>query len=116
MLFQDGDKLLVVGVGVFLDEDRSRARSGARQGSLFRVPGSPYVASMRRLGFPDDELGAEPSDRVFDAMFACGDEQVVAARVREQLDAGADHAVVQPMGVGLGTLVGHLERIAVELT
>ncbi|WP_327179425.1 LLM class flavin-dependent oxidoreductase [Streptomyces sp. NBC_01335] len=109
------DKLLVVGVGVFLDEDRSRARSGARQGSLFRIPGSPYVASMRRLGFPADELGAKPSDRVIDAMFACGDEQVVAARVREHLDAGADHVVVQPMGAGLGTLVGHLERIAGEL-
>ncbi|MGW1464423.1 hypothetical protein ACWCPT_08740 [Streptomyces sp. NPDC002308] len=71
---------------------------------------------MRRLGFPDDELGAEPSDRVVDAMFACGDERVVAARVREQLDLGADHVVVQPVGARLGTLVGHLERIAGELT
>ena len=106
------DKLLVVGVGVFLDEDRARARSGARQGSLFRIPGSPYVANMRRLGFPDDELSADPSDRVIDAMFACGDEQLVAARVREHLDAGADHVVVQPMGADLGTLVGHLQRVA----
>lgn len=109
------DKLLVVGVGVFLDADRSRARAGARQGSLFRIPGSPYVANMRRLGFPEDELSADPSDRVIDAMFACGDEKLVAARVREHLDAGADHVVVQPMGADLATLVDHLELVAGEL-
>jgi probable F420-dependent oxidoreductase len=110
------DKLLVVGMGVVLNEDRHQARLLARQGSLFRIPGSPYVANLRRLGFPDDEVGADPSNRVIDAMFACGNETVIAERVREHLDAGADHVVVQPMGADLATLMRHLERISGRLS
>jgi probable F420-dependent oxidoreductase len=106
------DKLLVAGVAVFLNEDVEQARAVARQSSLFKIPGSPYVSNLRRLGFTDDDLGAEPSDRVIDAMFACGSASVVADRVREHLDAGADHVVLQPMGVDLSTLVNGLEAIS----
>ncbi|MEO3787329.1 TIGR03620 family F420-dependent LLM class oxidoreductase [Actinocorallia sp. B10E7] len=108
-------KLLVVGVAVFLDDDVEHARGLARQSSLFRIPGSPYLANLRRLGYTDDDLGPEPSDRVIDAMFACGRADVIAARVREHLDAGADHVVLQPMGMDLTTLVDQIEAVSGHL-
>ena len=56
------DKLLVVGVGAYLDadDDLDRARSVARSSSHFKVPGSPYTANYRRLGYTDAEPGRWP--------------------------------------------------------
>ncbi|MQY08159.1 TIGR03620 family F420-dependent LLM class oxidoreductase [Actinomadura macrotermitis] len=107
-------KLLVVGVGMFLDDDIERARAAARRSALFTMPGSPYVTHLRRLGYAGD-LEPEPSDRVVDAIFACGGGDAIAARVREHLDAGADHVVLQPMDADLTTLVDHLEAVSEHL-
>ncbi|WP_433555584.1 TIGR03620 family F420-dependent LLM class oxidoreductase [Pseudonocardia xinjiangensis] len=109
------DKLLVVGVAVFLDDDVDRARSLAAQSSLFKIPSSPYLANLRRLGYTDDDFAPEPSARVIDAMFACGRAEAIAARVGEHLKAGADHVVLQPMGADLTTLVDQLEAISGHL-
>ncbi|GAA5074344.1 putative F420-dependent oxidoreductase [Thermocatellispora tengchongensis] len=107
------DKLLVTGVGVFLG-DPGRAHAMLREHPLFRMPGSPYAAQLRRLGYAEEEITGEgaPSARIIDAVFACGDEAAVAARVREHLDAGADHVVVQPFGPSLPGLVDQLDRLA----
>jgi probable F420-dependent oxidoreductase len=105
------DKLLVVGVGVFLDTNRANARSRARQSGAFRLPGSPYLANLRRLGYPEDELADGPSDRILDAVFACGEHSVIAPRIREHLDAGADHVVLQPVGADLPSLIDQLEQM-----
>jgi probable F420-dependent oxidoreductase len=51
-----------------------------------------YANNWRRLGYGDD---LAPSDRLVDAAFAFGDASSIAARVREHLDAGADHVCVQ---------------------
>jgi len=53
-----------------------------------------YANNWRRLGYQDD-LGEGGSDRLIDAAFAWGDVAAIAARVREHLDAGADHVCVQ---------------------
>jgi hypothetical protein len=47
------------------------------------------------MGFSDDEVTGDGSDRLLDATIAWGDAEAVAARVREHLDAGADHVCVQ---------------------
>ncbi|MEU6751209.1 LLM class F420-dependent oxidoreductase, partial [Spirillospora sp. NPDC046719] len=56
-------------------------------------------ASVRRLGYGDDDQtggpGGGPSDRLVDAIVAHGDVDAIRARVREHLDAGADHVCVQ---------------------
>lgn len=77
-------------------------------------PVRPYVANLRRLGYADDELDGGPSDRIIDAVFACGDQTVIATRVREHLDAGADHVVLQPAGADLPGLLDQLEHITVD--
>jgi probable F420-dependent oxidoreductase len=109
------DRLLVVGLGAVLDHDRARARAAARRAGVFRLPNSPYLANFRRLGYPEDELTGRVSDRVIDAALACGDADVVAARIREHLDAGADHVVVQMLGADLPGMVTSFHRLAEHL-
>jgi probable F420-dependent oxidoreductase len=77
------------------DPQRARAIGRAAVGFYLRAPG--YLANLRRLGFTDDDW-ADPkaaSDRLVDGVVAWGDVGTVAARVREHLDAGADHVCVQ---------------------
>lgn len=54
-----------------------------------------YTNNLRRLGFGDDDFEGGGSDRLIDAMVAWGDPAVIAARVREHRDAGADHVCIQ---------------------
>ncbi len=110
------DKLLVVGVGAYLDadDDIDRARSVARSSTLFKLPGSPYLANYLRLGYTDADLTDGPSDRIVDAVFALGGPKEIAARVREHLDAGADHVMVQIMAGDVEATVDGLERLAPE--
>jgi probable F420-dependent oxidoreductase len=54
-----------------------------------------YAGNMVRFGFGDDELAEHLSDRVVAALTAIGDVDAVVDRVREHLDAGADHVCVE---------------------
>jgi probable F420-dependent oxidoreductase len=54
-----------------------------------------YVASLRRLGFTDEDLADDGSDRLIDALVGHGNSTTAAARVQEHLDAGADHVAIQ---------------------
>jgi probable F420-dependent oxidoreductase len=87
------DALLAPEVGVVLETDPGRAREVARQGlaNYLRLPN--YLNSWRRLGFSEEDVAG--SDRLIDALFAWGALEQVAARVREHLDAGADHVCLQ---------------------
>ena len=81
---------------VVLDADVTRARARGRHivaGTY--LPLRNYRASLQRLGFDEDELTGEGSDRLVDALVAHGDAETVAARVNEHLQTGADHVAVQ---------------------
>ena len=54
-----------------------------------------YTNNWRRLGFTDDDLAGDGSDRLIDAMVAWGDEAAIRARVEEHLAAGADQVALQ---------------------
>lgn len=56
-----------------------------------------YLSNLRRLGFTDADLADGGSDAVIDALVAHGAAGVVADRLREHLDAGADHVAVQAL-------------------
>jgi 2-methylisocitrate lyase-like PEP mutase family enzyme len=47
------------------------------------------------MGWADADLAGQGSDAVIDAVIAWGDVDKIAARVRQHLDAGADHVCVQ---------------------
>jgi probable F420-dependent oxidoreductase len=54
-----------------------------------------YANNLRRLGWSDEDLAGEGSERLIDAVIAIGDVEAIASRVREHLQAGADHVCVQ---------------------
>lgn len=56
-----------------------------------------YVSNLKRLGFTDEDIADGGSDAVIDALVAHGDPDAIAARLREHLDAGADHVAAQSL-------------------
>lgn len=83
--------------GVVLESDPTMARDIARV-HLERYLGLPnYVNNWKRQGFTDDDIANGGSDRLVDALVVWGDEQVIAARVQAQIDAGADHVCIQAL-------------------
>jgi probable F420-dependent oxidoreductase len=54
-----------------------------------------YANNLRRLGWSDEDIANDGSDRLIDAVIAWGDVDAIVARVKSHLDAGADHVCVQ---------------------
>ncbi|MFC4061707.1 TIGR03620 family F420-dependent LLM class oxidoreductase [Planomonospora corallina] len=95
------------------DPDRARRIARAHMEPYLRLPN--YAGNLRHLGFGDDDLAGGGSDRLVDAIVAWGDVGAVAARVREHLDAGADHVALQPLPPDLGAGVAQLAELAPAL-
>jgi probable F420-dependent oxidoreductase len=87
---------------VLLETDPERARAIVRAASGRYFAMTNYARNLRDLGFTEEDLADGGSDRLVDALVAWGDEETIAARVREHLDAGADHVAVQVMTAGDG--------------
>jgi probable F420-dependent oxidoreductase len=92
------DKLLLPEQAVVLAVDPSDARRIARghMAGYLKLPN--YVNNLKHLGYTDDDIADGGSDRLVDAIVAWGDEQTILGRVRDHLDGGADHVLVQPLG------------------
>jgi probable F420-dependent oxidoreductase len=78
-----------------LDADPTSARELARRHttSYLRLPN--YRRNLLRYGFTEDDFQDGGSDRLVDAIVIWGDPGLLAARVKEHLEAGADHVCVQ---------------------
>jgi probable F420-dependent oxidoreductase len=83
---------------VVLDTDPVRARAIARPRIQPYLGMSNYLRNLRRLGFTDEDLAGEGSDRLIDALAVHGDAKTVARGITAHLDAGADHVPVQVLG------------------
>lgn len=105
------DKLLIPEQAVVLSTDPAQARRIARDHMRPYLQMPNYLNNLHHLGFTDEDTAAPGSDRLVDAIVAWGDETAVAARVREHLDAGADHVLLQPLG-DLEQAIRQLERLA----
>ncbi|TYB55393.1 TIGR03620 family F420-dependent LLM class oxidoreductase [Nonomuraea sp. PA05] len=92
---------------------RERIRAVLRVGQ--RNVETPYTANYRRLGYGDEDLADDRSDRLVDATLAWGDEEAVARRLRAHLDAGADHVLLHPLAADLPSAVDTLDRLAPRL-
>ena len=91
------DKALVVEQKFCLESDPATARALARN-ELKRYMALPnYCNNWLRLGFSQDEISGDGSDRFMDAMVVWGDEAAVHARMREHFDAGATTVIMQPV-------------------
>ncbi|WP_411108107.1 TIGR03620 family F420-dependent LLM class oxidoreductase [Streptomyces sp. c-19] len=90
------DAFLGVEQAVVLDTDLSRARELATAHVAGYVAMAPHQqANVRRLGFDDEDIVGGPSRRLVDAIVAYGDADAIRRRVRQHLDAGADHVCLQ---------------------
>lgn len=93
------DKLLCVEQKVVLSSDPDEARATAA-GALGIYAGLPNYRNMwHRLGFTDADID-DRDTRFIDAVVAWGDADAIARRVRDHLDAGADHVCMQALTPG----------------
>jgi probable F420-dependent oxidoreductase len=109
------DRLLAPEQAVVVEPDPVRARAVARQYMAVYLTLPNYVNNLRELGFDDEDFADGGSDRLVDTIIAWGDADQVAARVREHLDAGADHVAIQPLGSPEDLGLEQLRRLAPAL-
>ena len=67
------DAILAPEQMVVLDTDRARALEIARKGMAVYLRAPNYVNNLKRLGFTDDDVADGGSERLVDAIVACGD-------------------------------------------
>ncbi|BCP17350.1 LLM class F420-dependent oxidoreductase [Mycobacterium paraintracellulare] len=83
---------------VVLSTDAEQAREIGRQTVEHYLGLSNYVNNWLRLGFTEADVRTPGSDRLIDAVVAHGTPEAIAGRLREHLDAGADHVAIQVLG------------------
>jgi probable F420-dependent oxidoreductase len=88
-------KLLCPEVAVILDDSPARARAVARRYLATYLSLTNYRTNLERFDYGEVDFAGGGSDRLVDALVGWGGTEQVAARVREHLDAGADHVAVQ---------------------
>jgi probable F420-dependent oxidoreductase len=92
------DAFLAVEQSVVLDEPREEFLRRAHEHLGWYTGLENYRESWRRLGFGDEDFVRGGSERLCDAIVAHGDAGAVTARVREHLEAGANHVCLQVLG------------------
>lgn len=110
------DALLAPEQAIVLAHTRDEARLSADRHlrNYLRLPN--YQRNLERLGFSQDEMANGANDRLFDALIAWGDVTTVAERIREHLDAGADHVAIHPLAPSADIRpTEQLEELAPEL-
>jgi probable F420-dependent oxidoreductase len=86
--------ILAPEIMVVIDSDISRARETARRTMVQYLQWPNYYNNLLRFEYTENEL-TNMSDRVVDAIVACGDLDTTLNRVQEHHDAGADHVCIQ---------------------
>jgi probable F420-dependent oxidoreductase len=89
--------VLAVEQTVVLETDPAKARKIARAFASDYLRTTNYATNLKRMGWTDSDLSRDGSDALIDALIAWGDVDKIALRVRQHLDAGADHVCVQPV-------------------
>ncbi len=104
------ESLLVPELAVALAPGASGAAAARAYAKYYlRLPN--YTSNLRRLGFGDDDFADGGSDRLLSAVVPHGPEDVTT-RLREHLDAGADHVVIQPLDASGGFAAAALDDLA----
>ncbi len=104
--------LLAPEQALVLEAEPAKARVTARAYISGYLSLPNYRATLARLGFDEEDLAGQGSDRLVDAVVVHGGPAEVAKKVRAHLEAGADHVCVQPLAPGGGVDVRALEVLA----
>ena len=105
------EPMLCVEQKVMLTDDVATARATSANVMKFYTRAPGYRNCWRRLGFDDDDIDGL-SQRFVDAMVACGDVDVIEARIAEHFDAGASHVCLQVLHPRAGTAAVDHEALA----
>jgi probable F420-dependent oxidoreductase len=96
---------------VVLSTDLEKARAiGRGYLGLYLNLANP-VNNFKKLGFSDDDVAKPGSDRLVDAFVLHGTAEAIATRLKQHLEAGADHVPVQVVSAP-ETLVPTLAELA----
>lgn len=106
--------LLVAHQYLLIESDAEAARNKLRSffGSPESLPSGFYRNNYRRLGFTEADLSGGLSDRFVDALLAWGNPDRIAQHLREHLQVGGDHVLLQPLAHDLRAAVDQLELLA----
>jgi probable F420-dependent oxidoreductase len=108
--------VLAVEQTVVLESEPATARRVARSFAAGYLDTPNYVGNLRRMGWTVSDLRGQGSDELIDAVVAWGDVDKIASRVRQHLDAGADHVCVQVVAEDdLDPCLGELRELAPAL-
>jgi probable F420-dependent oxidoreductase len=86
---------LVVEQAAVLTTDRQRGLAIARAFARHYLELPNYANNLRRLGWSDDDIANDGSERLLNAVIALGDVDTIVARIRAHLEAGADTVCLQ---------------------
>ena len=89
------EPFLGVEMTAVLTKDRDAGLRVARAFARNYLALPNYANNLRRLGWSDDDVAGEGSDRLVDAVVCVGGVDAIVARANAHLDAGADHVCVQ---------------------
>jgi probable F420-dependent oxidoreductase len=92
------DPVLAPEQAVAFEREAASARLLARAYLRTYLPLPNYARNLQRLGWTDDDLAGDGSDRLVDALVAWGTPDEVAARVRAHRERGADHVAIRVLG------------------
>ena len=94
------DAIVAPEVTCVVEDDPETARRLAREWAAGYLGTRNYRSNLLRLGFTERDLDDGGSDRLIDATIPHGSAERIAERVREHVEAGADHVCLQPAGHG----------------
>ena len=89
------DRLLAPEHAVVFARNREGARATGERYMKTYLNLENYRRNLERLGWPHDQLQPPGGERLFDAVVAWGEDEVIASKLRLHHDAGADHIAVQ---------------------
>lgn len=98
---------------VVIDDDTERARTVARTTMARYLKLPNYTNNLLRFGFTRTDID-DMTERLVDAIVACGGIDTAVNRVQEHLDAGADHVCVQVLAADndLNVTIRHWRDLA----
>ncbi len=100
---------------VLFETDAAKAREIAREHLHPYLTQTYNIAKFRRLGYRQEEIDGA-ADRIVDDLVFWGDLETITAKLREHLDAGADHVGIQVIGIEPGeSAMPHWRRLAEAL-
>jgi probable F420-dependent oxidoreductase len=86
---------LAVEMTAVLTTDRSAGLAIARAFARHYLVLPNYANNLRRLGWSDEDIANDGSDRLLEQVVAIGDVDHIVGRAQAHLAAGADHVCIQ---------------------